>query len=119
MTQPVLLRPWYSGSMGEVVRSEEDVSPTERALPDNQPTAWDHESARIRRDIAEKMQGEYDACQAWAVKVFGPGWEPSCRHFLLEKDHEDHCRKTGERPKASFTVYTAKNDQGEARHFTV
>jgi hypothetical protein len=55
----------------------------------------------------------------WATQQFGPGWLPSGRHFLLDKEDEDRCRRTGERPIAAATVFTVRNDEGQKRHFTV
>src|SRR5207244_2354930 len=50
----------------------------------------------------------------------GPGWLPSCRHFLTEKAEEARCRHTGERPHAAATVYTVRHEEtGAKRHFTV
>lgn len=74
--------------------------------------------ARVRREIAERQQAEYDECHGWALAAFGPDWLPSCRHFLLEKDEEEKARRTGERPKPAATVYTVRKGK-DKRHFTV
>ena len=83
------------------------------------PTERDLENARIREEIAEKQQAEYDQCYLWALGAFGPGWFPSCRHYLVEKDDEEQARRTGDKPKAAATVYTVRNKAGDKRHFTV
>jgi hypothetical protein len=83
-----------------------------------QPTAQDLENARIRRQIADRQEAEYAEVLRLALGAFGPGWTPSHRHFLVEKEEEERVRYTGERPSAAATVYTVKNEAGEARHFT-
>lgn len=93
-----------------------DPQPTQ---PTFQPTEQDLENARLRQEIAERMEAKYAECLTWALDAFGPGWLPSHRHFLLDKADEDRCRHTGERPRPTATVYTVKNDAGERRHFTV
>jgi hypothetical protein len=87
--------------------------------PTPQPTGRDAENAARRQAIAELQAEEYGQVLRWALGAFGPGWEPSHRHFLQEKDEEDRCRRTGERPRAAATVYTVKNAAGGRRHFTV
>jgi len=85
-----------------------------------QPTGRDRENARIRQQIAARQAQEYDQVQAWAEAAFGPGWQPSHRHYLLEIDEEERVRYTGERPQAAATVYTVRHAETvEARHFTV
>jgi hypothetical protein len=84
-----------------------------------QPTDRDLYNARIRQVIAERQQEEYDRVLVWATTKFGAGWLPSGRHFLLDKEDEDRCRRTGERPVAAATVFTVRNAEGEKRHFTV
>jgi hypothetical protein len=83
------------------------------------PTARDRENARLRRQIAARQAEEYDQVQAWAEAAFGPGWQPSHRHYLVSIDEEERVRYTGKRPQAAAMVYTVKNNIGEARHFTV
>ena len=83
------------------------------------PTSQDIENARIRRQIAERQGQEYEECLRWAVEAFGSGWEPSGRHYLIEKDEEERARATGERPTAAAKVFTVKNAAGEKRYFTV
>jgi hypothetical protein len=84
-----------------------------------QPTDGDRENARIRQEIADRIEAEYMACWELAVRAFGPGWTPSCRHELIDKDEEERHRRTGEKPLIAATVYTAKNTKGDRRHFTV
>ena len=85
-----------------------------------EPTVQDTENARVRAEIATRLQAEYDQCGAWAEEAFGPGYKPSCRHFLLDKETEDHCRRTGERPIPAATVYTVRHEQTlEKRHFVL
>jgi hypothetical protein len=102
---------------------------TERVLPEPRdeadlsetllPTEQDHENARIRQEIAERQRAEYVQVLDLALDAFGPGWFPSHRHFLVQKDAEEEARRTGKRPKAAATVFTVKNEAGEARHFSV
>jgi len=87
--------------------------------PDALPTEQDHENARIRQEIAERQLEAYAKVLKWALGAFGPGWLPSHRHFLLDRDEEARVRYTAELPKSAATVYTAKNSAGRARHFTV
>jgi hypothetical protein len=84
-----------------------------------QPTQLDIENARIRGAIAARQQAEYDLALVYALEAFGPGWLPSHKHFLLDKEKEDRCRRTGERPRASATVVTVKNAEGDRSHFTI
>lgn len=82
------------------------------------PTERDLENAAYRAEVAARMAEEYGRVRGWAL-VFGEGWLPSRRHFLVDKDEEDRVRYTSERPVAAATVYTVKNRAGEQRHFTV
>jgi hypothetical protein len=77
-----------------------------------QPTAGDHQNARVRREIAARQEAEYRECEAWALEAFGPGWLPSGRHFLLDHDEEERVCYTGERPRPEATVYTVRNAAG-------
>jgi hypothetical protein len=87
---------------------------------DPQPSDQDRANARLRRQVADRQAQEYAQVLAWAAKAFGPGWLPSHRHDLVDKDEEARCRHTGERPRAAATVYTVRQEEtGEARHFTV
>lgn len=79
----------------------------------------DLKNAALRAEIAERQQAEYNRVLLWSVSVFGQGWKPSHRHFLLDKDEEDRARREGDRPQPAATVYTVKNEQGEARHFRI
>lgn len=81
------------------------------------PTPRDVANAHLRQEIAARLNAEFEECLAWAKKAFGPGWVPSHRHFLVEKDEEDRVRYTSERAEVAATVYTAKNSQGERRSF--
>ena len=83
------------------------------------PTPQDIANAETRRTIADRQAAEYGHVLRLALGAFGPGWLPSGRHFLLDHDEEDRCRRTGERPVAAATVFTVRNDQGDKRHFTV
>src|SRR5271169_330421 len=84
-----------------------------------EPTKHDRENARIRREIADRQAQAYGQVLAWALGAFGPGWEPSHRHFLVDRDDEARARYTNERPQAAKTVYTVRDAAGNARHFTV
>jgi hypothetical protein len=83
-----------------------------------QPTAHDRESAAVRPAVAARFQAEYDQAKSWARELFGPGWLPSCRHFLLDKDDEDRARKDSSKPRPAATVFTAEACWGK-RHFVV
>lgn len=83
------------------------------------PSARDEKNARMRQEIAERFEAEYLQCLAWAETAFGLGWEPSGRHYILDKAEEDRYRMTGERPTPEATVYTVKNAKGEQRHFSI
>ena len=98
-----------------------DASKKHNCTPTNvpQPTVQDYENERVRREIAARQEAEYTACLTWATKVFGPGWHPSHKHFLIDKAEEARVRFTSEKPKAAATVFTVKNAIGEKRHFTV
>jgi len=85
-----------------------------------EPTEHDRKNARVRAEIAERQAEVYRQVLAWALGAFGPGWLPSHRHFLVERDEEARVRYTGEPPTASATVYTVRHEEtGQARHFTV
>ena len=83
------------------------------------PTEYDHEIARIRLEIAQRQEAEYVECLTMALSAFGPGWHPSHRHFLIDRDEEERVRYTSEKPRAAATVYTMRNAAGETRHVTV
>jgi hypothetical protein len=83
-----------------------------------QPTVFDRDNAAMRAEIAARMAAEYDQVKTWARALFGPGWLPSGRRFLLDKDEEDRARKTGTRPQAAATCYTARAAWGH-RHFVI
>src|SRR5438876_4024371 len=84
-----------------------------------EPTEQDWANACIRREIADRQEAEYVQCLQWSLGAFGPGWLPSHRHVLIEKEEEERVRYKGERPRAAATVYTVKNADGDARNFTV
>src|SRR5271163_3698839 len=83
-----------------------------------QPTERDLANAAAREAIAARQEAEYRQVMAWADRIMGPGWYPVARHFLLEKEEEERCRHSGERPKAAATVYTVTNGASK-RHFTL
>ena len=87
--------------------------------PSPEPTERDRANARIRLEVAERQEAEYVACLKLAFGAFGPGWLPSHRHFLVEKEEEERVRYTGERARPAVTVHTVKNAECRARHFTV
>jgi hypothetical protein len=88
-------------------------------MTDQQPTARDLENAAIRQQIAERQAEAYGQVLLWALAAFGPGWLPSCRHFLVDHAEEARVRYTNERPQVAATVYTVKRHDGCKRHFTV
>lgn len=79
----------------------------------------DAENARMREEIAERLQAIYIACLKNCINCFGPGWMPSHRHDLIEKDEAARVRYTPEYPKVSATVYSAKGAEGGRRHFVL
>jgi hypothetical protein len=84
-----------------------------------EPTQLDIENARARHAIADAQRAQFEECLAWSVQAFGDeSYQPSGRHFLLDKDDEERCRRTGERPRPFATVYTVRKGD-EKRHFTV
>src|SRR5262245_34906265 len=83
------------------------------------PTERDKENAAFRAEISRRQAEEYDHCLPLAMGAFGPGWEPARRHYLVDKQEEDRCRRTGERPRPAATVYTVKHKDGRRRRFTV
>lgn len=95
--------------------NQPEQSKEDAALP---TTARDRENARVRQAIADVQERQWQECYLLARVAFGPGWEPSCRHFLVDKAEEDACRKSGEKPRAAATVYTVKKE-GQKRHFSV
>ena len=82
-------------------------------------TEHDRENERVRREIADAQLAAYTEVLKWALGAFGSSWIPSHRHFLVDRDEEARVRYTDERPISAATVYTVKNEEGEARHFTV
>jgi hypothetical protein len=93
--------------------------PGETTAETPQPTERDRDNAAARAEIAREQQREYEECLRLAEAAFGPGWVPSHRHLLVEKDEEDRARRAGERARAAATVYTVKNAAGQQRHFSV
>ena len=81
------------------------------------PTQQDKDNAARRADIAAQFQREHDEAIDLAESVFGPGWQPCGRHFLVDKQEEDRARKAGDKMHAAATVYSAQKD-GVKRHFT-
>lgn len=108
----------YSITEGYIVRVE---SPSEVGgeVSDPQPTQQDIDNAMTRAVIAERMLAEYNEVYLWGLGAFGPGYTPSCRHFLVTKEEEERVRYKGLRPVASATVYTVKNAEGLKRHFMI
>src|SRR5262245_48229401 len=89
-------------------------------MTEAQPTSQDYEAASLRAEIAQRFRDEYEQCRAWAEAAFGPGWLPSHRHTLIDKDEEARYRYSTESPVPAKTVYTVRHEAtGEARHFTV
>lgn len=86
-------------------------------MTSSQPTAHDRRSAAVRAEIAAGFQAEHNECLGWAEAIFGPGWTPAYRHYLVDRDDEERCRRSGERPPAAATVYTVRNTAGDKRHF--
>ena len=86
--------------------------------PQTPPNQRDIANADLRAGIAARLQAEYDEALAQAVAIFGPGWVPSGRHFLLDKDEEERARKSGGRMAPAATVYSASKD-GVKKHFTI
>jgi hypothetical protein len=82
-----------------------------------QPSPLDIENAARRREIADRFRREYEDALSLATSLFGPGWEPTGKHFLLDRDHEADCRRTGQRPVPAATVITVRNAEGRKRHF--
>lgn len=83
------------------------------------PTQLDIENAERRRALSDKFRSEYDDALALATSLFGTGWEPTGRHYLVEKDAEDEARRTGTRAQAAATVIAVRNAAGDKRHFRV
>lgn len=83
------------------------------------PTDQDHRNAAVRQAIADRQAQEYGQVLKWAMGEFGQGWLPSGRYYLLDKEDEDLCRRTGDRPVPAATCYIVKNCVGRKRHFTV
>lgn len=82
-----------------------------------QPSQLDIENAARRQEIADKFRREFEDALALAEKLFGSGWEPTGRHYLVDKDDEERCRRTGEKPIPAATVISVKNAAGQKRHF--
>jgi hypothetical protein len=83
-----------------------------------EPTELEKANAAYRDAVSARQRAEYQQVLAWADRIMGPGWLPVGRHYLLDKEDEDRCRKTGERPVAAATCYTVTNGASK-RHFVV
>jgi hypothetical protein len=81
------------------------------------PTEQDRRNAAVRAEIAARFQADYEQCLAWAEPLFGQGFIPAYRHYLVDHDDEERCRQSGGRPPAAATVYTVRNAAGDKRHF--
>lgn len=80
--------------------------------------ALDQANAAERLAIAERLEAAYLACLKHCINCFGPGWIPSHRHDLIEKDEMERVRYTPEHPVVFASVYTARcGDQ--RRHFVL
>jgi hypothetical protein len=85
----------------------------------SESTPQDIDNAATRAAIAQRQKIAYVAVLKLALGAFGPGWLPSCRHDLVDRDEGARVRYTGERPAPAATVYTVKNKAGRERHFTI
>lgn len=83
-----------------------------------EPTDIDHANYAVRKAIAERQAAEYSRVQAFALSLFGPGYEPAGRHFLVTHEEEDRVRREGGKLTPVATVYTVRKGP-EKRHFTV
>jgi hypothetical protein len=90
-------------------------------MPDQpQPTNQDRENERRRLAIAQRQNDEYMRVLRWAIGKFGPGYLPTGRHYLLDKEEEDRSRREGTPAVAAATVYTVRHEEtGRRRHFVV
>ena len=84
----------------------------------SQPTPQDVENARLRSEVADRFRREYLDALALAERAFGPGWEPTGRHYLVTHDEEERSRRDGDRTQPAAEVFTAEKD-GVRRHFTL
>jgi hypothetical protein len=97
-----------------------DESAEEEPLSKPTPTERDVANAAAREAIARRQGEQYERVWGWATGLFGPGWLPSGRHFLVTIDEEERSRREGTPAIAAATVYTVRHEEtGMKRHFTV
>jgi len=66
------------------------------------PTDLDVDNARVRQEIAERMEREYARCLSLALRALGPGYTPWMKLILLESDYHRHRDRP---PVVGATVY--------------
>src|SRR5690349_5596214 len=71
------------------------------------PTEQDRENARIRKEIADRQQREYDEAKWLAYKALGPGWKPWMRLSLIPSDHH----QTGDSTPAAVACKVYRGEQ--------
>lgn len=84
-----------------------------------EPTEQDINNATLRAGIADRFRREYEEVRAYAVGLFGDGWEPTGRHSLVKHAEAERARLRGGRPQAVKMVITARNPAGDTRHFVM
>lgn len=83
------------------------------------PNDRDRANAEMRAALAQKQNELYGVVMAWSTTLFGEGYLPVGRHYLVDKAEEDAARKEDRPPAVEMTVYCVKNDAGRRRYFTV
>lgn len=83
------------------------------------PNQRDLDNAACRAAIAQRQNEQWARVYAWALGKFGGGYEPTGRHFLIDKAEEDAARREGRAPEVAATVYAVKHTSGRRRYFTV
>lgn len=75
-----------------------------------EPTPAECERAAMRADIAARQHAQHLQALTFTEAVFGDGWIPTGKHFLVDKEDERRARETGSPMVAAATVYSAAKD---------
>ena len=92
------------------------VPPVNPTQPHPQSDTMDKPCRHPRVQVVSRDEdAEYVECLRWALGKFGPGWLPSHRHYLVEKEEEERVRYSGGRATAAATVSAAMASASSAQ----
>ena len=78
-----------------------------------QPTVRDRQNFAARTVIAQRERRDYGLALAFALGLFGAGFEPHGRHYLVDSEEASRLRYAREWPDPAATVYSARKGAEE------